>query len=83
MVRLRAMFVFKCHLQMSPSNFTLIGGVKALNFDIVTEFACDRTIVAVAHLAIHALPLRPPAQPQARMAAIAIGAYGHLSVRSL
>jgi len=35
---------------MSPSNVTFIGGVKALNSNIATEFVCDRTIVAVAHV---------------------------------
>jgi hypothetical protein len=35
---------------MSSSNVTSIGGVKALNSNIVTEFACDRAIVAVAHV---------------------------------
>jgi hypothetical protein len=60
----------------SPSSHvTFIGGLKGHNSSIVTEFVCDRTIVAVAS-PIPALPFRPPAQPQARMAAIAIGAYG-------
>jgi hypothetical protein len=57
-------------------NVTFIGGVKALNPNIVTEFACDRTIVAVADVRSRG-SLRSPAQPQAPMAAIAVGAYGH------
>jgi hypothetical protein len=48
-----------------------------LHSSIVTEFACDRTIVAVRRCAIPMPALWPPAQPQARMAAIAVGAYGH------
>jgi hypothetical protein len=62
---------------MSPSNLTFIGGMKAFISNIVAEFACERTIVAVAPLRSPALPSRPPAQPQARMAAVAIAAYGH------
>jgi len=38
---------------MSPSNLTFIGGMKAFISNIVTEFACERAIVAVA-------PLRSP-----------------------
>jgi hypothetical protein len=36
------------YLHLSTSTVTFIGGGKVINSSIVTEFVCDRTIVAVA-----------------------------------